>query len=107
MKAGKRETEEAEAGLKAAPGYHPQATEWIRVVCCGGMSGSCDQIWAPKGPALCLSFLLMSSQLALPASVVRVAGRVQSRAQVSAEYPLELNTGFCSEGTDCSSFTKP
>lgn len=36
MKEGKRETEEAEAGLKAAPRHHPQATEWIRVVCCAG-----------------------------------------------------------------------
>lgn len=45
MNEGKRESEEAEAGLKAAPGYHPQATEWIRVVCCGGMrSGSHDEI---------------------------------------------------------------
>lgn len=77
MKEGKRETEEAEAGLKAAPGYHPQATECIRVVCCGGMrSGSHDEIWAPKGPAPCLCFLLIFSQLALPASVVRVAERV-------------------------------
>lgn len=73
MKEGKREMEEAEARLKAAPRYHPQATEWIRVVCCGDMrSGSHDEIWAPKGPELCLSFLLMSSQLTLPASVARV-----------------------------------
>lgn len=73
MKEGKRETEEAEAGLKSALRYHSQAIEWIRVVCCGGrISGSHDEIWAPKEPEPCLSFLLMSSQLTLPASVVRV-----------------------------------
>lgn len=36
MKAGKQRTEEAEAGLKAAPRYHLQAAEWVGVeVCCG------------------------------------------------------------------------
>lgn len=57
MKEGKRGTEEAEAGLKSALRYHSQAIEWIKVVCCGGrMSGSHDEIWAPKEPEPCLSF---------------------------------------------------
>lgn len=50
MKETEKEIEEAEAGLKAAPGYYPPATEWTRVVCCGDMrNGSHEEVWAPKG----------------------------------------------------------
>lgn len=38
MKERKQKTEEAEAGLKIAPRYQPQAAEWTEVeVCCENM----------------------------------------------------------------------
>jgi len=46
-----------------------------------------DETWAPKGTAPCLSFSLLSAQLSLPVSAVRVRERVGGKAQVPA--------GFC------------